>query len=488
MPVGCPFVAYKWRALIAVCFGSFMATMDVSIVNVALPTLSREFDRTPDVVVWASLTSNLVVTGLTLTAGRMGDLFGRKRIYITGWVIFTIGMATAGFAQNIEQLIALRFFQAIGVAIALGNGNAIVADAFDENERGQALGTTGSVVGAGLMTGPILGGLLLSAFDWPAIFWARVPVGIISMTMAFLLIRESTNGTTGQRRIDVPGAVTLFATLSTLVLAVNRGQSWGWTSPVILALFSVSAVALFSFLQIERRVASPVLSLPLFKKRGFTIPILSLVLNFTGQSAVTFLMPFYLVNVRDYGSAHAGLIIATVPAMMLLISPFAGRASDRFGFKHQPTLGVALVCIGLFSMATLHEDSAVPWIVARLAIIGLGAAIFQSPNSASIMSSVPRSMLGTASAAVATGRNIGNAAGLALASTILVGVASASSGISGARADDLPTDALLDGFRAAFFAAACLSSLAIIASLFREKVTQPTAVPPPTVPASPPNR
>src|SRR3990167_8881937 len=133
-------MSYKWRALIAVCFGSYMATMDVSIVNVALPTLSKEFDRSPDVVVWATLVSNLVVTGLTLTAGRLGDLFGRKRVYILGWVIFTTGMGTASIAQTIGQLIAFRFFQAIGVSLALGNGNAIVVDAFPEHERGQALG------------------------------------------------------------------------------------------------------------------------------------------------------------------------------------------------------------------------------------------------------------------------------------------------------------------------------------------------------------
>src|SRR3970282_1829810 len=153
---------YKWQALIAVCFGTYMATMDISIVNVALPTLSREFNRPPDTVVWATLASSLVVTGLTLTAGRSGDLFGRKRIYIAGWLIFTTGMGLASFAQTIEQLIAVRFFQSIGVAMAIANGNAIVTDAFPDNERGRALGTTGAVVGDRLMSGPILAGLRLS--------------------------------------------------------------------------------------------------------------------------------------------------------------------------------------------------------------------------------------------------------------------------------------------------------------------------------------
>lgn len=138
---------YKWRCLLAVCFGTFMATMDFSIVNVALPTLSREFDKSPDTVVWVALASSLMVTGITLTAGRMGDIYGRKRVYIAGWVVFTIGMAAASLAQSIEQLIAIRFFQSIGVALAIANGNAIVTEAFPPEQRGQALGTTGSVVG-----------------------------------------------------------------------------------------------------------------------------------------------------------------------------------------------------------------------------------------------------------------------------------------------------------------------------------------------------
>ncbi|MGI8926066.1 MAG: MFS transporter [Tepidiformaceae bacterium] len=460
-------MAYKWRALIAVCFGTYMATMDTSIVNVALPTLSREFNRSPDVVVWAILISNLVVTGLTLTAGRLGDLFGRKRIYVLGWVIFTIGMATAGFAQDITQLIAFRFFQAIGVSLALGNGNAIVAEAFPEHERGTALGTTGAVVGAGLMSGPILGGLLLEGFGWEAIFWLRVPIGLLAMTMAVLLIRPSQGAPSGQRRVDVPGAAFLFLTLSTLVLAVNRGQRWGWDSPTILGLFAVALVGLVAFLRVESRAASPVLSLALFRRRAFSIPVLSLVLNFSGQGAVTFLMPFYLINVRGYGTGHAGLILATVPAMMLLLSPLSGRVADRFRFRHQPTVGLALVSIGLASLASLDAGTSTALVVPRLALIGIGTAIFASPNSASIMSAVPRSALGTASAAVATARNIGTAAGLALASTIVVAVASASAGFSASRADRLPPDALLDGIHVAFIVAACVSSLAIVASLFR---------------------
>jgi len=246
-------------------------------------------------------------------------------------------------------------------------------------------------------------------------------------------------------------------------------------STTILALFCVVVVGLVTFLRVEVRSASPVLALGLFRNRHFTVPILCLVLNFAGQSAVTFLMPFYLMKVQGLGSAHAGLIIATVPAMMLVLSPISGRAADRLGLRHQPTLGLALVCAGLALLATLGLDTPTPLIVARLALVGTGAAIFQSPNSAAIMSSVPRTMLGTASAAVATSRNIGNAAGLALASTLLVTVGGTVAGVRVARVE-IPPAQLLDGVRTAFAVAAVCSSFAIAASIFRPRRADPTSV------------
>ncbi|MBK7327614.1 MAG: MFS transporter [Dehalococcoidia bacterium] len=469
---------YKWRCLIAVCFGTFMATMDFSIVNVALPTLSREFDKPPDTVVWVALASSLMVTGITLTAGRIGDLYGRKRVYITGWVIFTVGMLVASFAQTIEQLIAFRFFQAIGVALAIANGNAIVTEAFPPEQRGQALGTTGSVVGAGLMTGPIVGGLILEGLSWQAIFYLRAPIGVIAMTLAFLFIRPSApSSELTSRKVDIPGAITLFATLSSALLAVNRGTSWGWGSPVILGLFAFSACALASFLRVESRAVSPVIALGLFKVRSYAVGVSSLALNFAGQSAVTFLMPFYLQQVRGYSTGQTGLVIATVPSMMLLLSPISGRVSDRFGFRHQTTAGIVLVSIGLLLMSTIDASTPIGLVMARLAVIGVGTSIFMSPNSASIMGSVPKERLGTASASVATARNIGNATGLAMASAILVGVASTSAGFTAARVADLPAEAILDGVTAAFLAAAAVSSLAIVASSFRGKQARPVTPP-----------
>jgi MFS family permease len=318
------------------------------------------------------------------------------------------------------------------------------------------------------MSGPIFGGLILDALGWQAIFYLRVPIGVVATGLAVWLIRETATQSAGQRRLDVPGAVTLFAALSGILLAVNRGQSWGWSSPGVVALLAGGVACLAVFLRVEMRATSPVISLALFRVRAFSVSILSLVLNFAGQSAVTFLMPFYLTRVHDFGTARAGVVIATVPFMMLLFSPVSGYVSDKYGLRHQTTLGLAVVVVGLFLLATLEADTPMALIMARLAVVGLGTAIFASPNSSTVMGSVPADQLGTASASVATGRNIGNALGLGIASAVLVGVASSSAGLQGTvRADQLPPEALLDGIKVAFLVAGGVSLVAVVASAFR---------------------
>lgn len=465
-------MSYKWRALLAVCFGTYMATMDFSIINVALPTLSDEFDRPADVVIWASLTASLVSTGLTLTAGRAGDLFGRKRIYLTGWIVFGIGLIFASFANSIELLIGVRAVQAIGVSMAVGTGNAIITEAFPDNERGKALGIVGSVVGAGLMTGPIVGGALLGFGDWRALFYLRIPIVFIAFGLAAWLIHDQERERP-QGKLDIPGAITLFGFLATALLAVNRGQAWGWTSPIILTLFVVSVTSFLAFLRIETRSASPVLALSLFKSRVFSISVGSLILSFLGQSAGLFLLPFYLVEVRGYSTVQMGLLLSTIPLMMLLLSTYSGQISDRHGFRYQTTFGITIVAIGLLSLSTLSAETTAPFIMLRLSLIGIGSSIFMSPNSSDVMGSVPRSSLGTASASLATARNVGTSVGLAISGAVLVFVATRSAGVDvHVSTKELPPDALLDGIRTAFLVASGLSFLGAIASATKPPVAR----------------
>ena len=460
---------YKWQVLITVGVGTYLMTMDSSIVNIALPTFARVFHTSPNTALWVSLAFILTTTGLTLTLGRLGDLFGRKRMYVAGFAIFTAGLALAGLAQDLAQLIAVRIFQGCGSAMVLANGTAIITAAFPSHERGRAIGTNSAVVGAGLMSGPVIGGFLLESLDWRALFYVRIPLGLAALLAGWWVVRETGPAHAGERRLDIPGALTLVVALSGFLLAVNRGQAWGWISPAILGLFAVAAATLAAFVLIEARSPSPIVSFTLFRDRLLAASLLSQVLNFVAQSAVSLLMPFYLIRVLGYSPARAGLVLISVPLLMLVLSPFAGALSDRVGSRLLATAGVVLVSLGLLLLATLGRHSSAVLVMARLMLVGAGSALFGPPNNSTIMGRVPPSMLGTGAATIATGRNVGNAAGLAMAGAVFTAVAAAHAGVSAgaARADTLPPDAVLAGVRAAFAVSTVISFTAVTASFFR---------------------
>ena len=449
---------YRWRALSCLGAGSFLATLDFGAINLALPALAREFRAPPDTVVWVTLGPVLVVTGLTLSAGRLGDLFGRKRLYLSGWALFSAGLIGASLAPSLSALVALRVLQGLGLSLTLANSNALVVDAFPATQRGRALGIIAGVVGAGLLSGPVFGGLVLGALDWRAVFYLRIPLALAVIVLCSLGVRETARAR--ERGVDVAGTALLFTGLGCSVLVLNRGHSWGWASPELaLALGgAVAGLALFGW--VESRSRSPVLALELFRRRSFVVPIASQSLGFIGLSAVNFLMPFYLLQMRGYSEAESGLIVSVVPLMLLLLAPFSGRFADRPGGRHQTTWGLALVSAGLFSLAAVGSDTPVWSVALRLAVLGLGLAVFGPPNSSQLMGSLPSERLGTASAAIATSRNIGHAIGLAVTSAVLAGMAPQP----GLEQDP---ERLLAGIRAGFGLVAAFSLLAVAISPLR---------------------
>ncbi|MFN8557643.1 MAG: MFS transporter [Dehalococcoidia bacterium] len=467
-------MAYKWRVLLTVGIGTYMATMDSSIVNIAIPTLARVFGASPNTALWASLAFILTVTGLTLTLGRVGDLFGRKRIYVGGFAVFTTGMALCGFAPSLPLLVAARVLQACGSAMIVANGMAIVTSNFPPHERGKALGTTSAIVGAGLMSGPVIGGLLLEAFDWRAIFIVRLPLGLIGLMTAWRVLRDAPPADI-DRRLDLPGGVTLFVALAALLVGVNRGQTWGWASPQIIALTLLAVSSLLLFVRIESLAANPVLAVSLFRNRMFSASVLNLALNFVATSSVSLMMPFYFLRVRGLTASATGLLMVSVPLLMLVLSPIAGSLSDKAGPRLLGIVGVTFVTTGLASLTTLREAEPIVLVVARLALLGAGSAFFQTPNSSSIMGQVPRTMLGIGSGTIATGRNIGQSLGLAMAGTVFTSFAASAAGvgIAAAGAGPLPPSATLAGIHAAFTAAAALSLLSVAVSFVRAAARAP---------------
>lgn len=473
---------HKWKVLLTVAFGIFIAATDFSVLTIALPHLSEDFQRPPHTVVWVVLGPALLSTALTLSAGRVGDTYGRKRVYLAGWVIFTVATLFAGFSSNIWQLIAARVVQAVGVALSMANGNAIITDVFPEAERARAVGPIGAVVGAGVAAGSLVGALIVHFLSWQAIFYLTLPPALAAMLLALFFVPES-RSEIAIRRPDVAGSLAIFTALGSLFIAANRGEMWGWTAPSTLALIAIGAIAVLALLAIESRSPSPVVHPALLKTRSFSFSFSSLALNLTGQGALTFLLPLYLMTVRGFSAMHTGLVVITIPAIVLALSHHSGYVADRFAFRYQSTIGLALVSVGLLSLATLHTGSSLLSVIVRLAIVGIGAAISLSPTSSAIMGSVHRQMLGTASATVLTARNVGSALGLAVSSTLLVAVASRESSLKGLSASEIPAQDLLLALRVCFVVAAVFPALGIITAVCRGPLTRaplPASIPPAT--------
>ena len=443
-------IPYRWVAAGIVCIGIFLGVLDNSITNVALPTLADEFGSREEDVIWVALAFIVVSTGLSLTMGRLGDLYGRKTLYTVGFAIFTVATALSAAAGSLEELIGSRVLQAIGSSMTMANGAAIITASFPPSKRGTGLGIMVSTVGAGFAAGPVLGGILVELLDWRAIFWTRAPFGLIG---AFLAWRFLVDAPAEQRPkgLDVPGAFLLFGVLGTLTLGINRGRDLGWDSALILLLFAGCAFCLVALIAVERRSLSPVVDLGLFKQRGFSAGVCAAILQFLGMSAAISLGPFFLIDARGFSTVATGIMIMPMPLAMLLLSPLSGMLSDRVGSRPLTTLGLILVAGALLSMSTLSADAQPIDFMWRMLILGIGTSIFSSPNTSVIMSAVPPNRLGTASAAQTTARTIGNAIGYAIGFALYSGAAVAYGAEHGV-ARDAP-GAILSGYRLALLVA-----------------------------------
>jgi len=455
---------YKYVALGTVSIATFVATMDASIVNISFPRLTEVFDVQPSTILWVSLAFMLVTTGLMLPLGRMGDVYGRKRVFVAGSLVITIGLLLCASAQNVWELVLFRAVQGVGAAMTLATGNAIITAIFPSSERGKAMGMVGAFVSAGFITGPTVGGIMVDSLGWQSIFWTRAPVAALGTLAALVLLRE-------QRReaavgFDLRGAALVFAMLATLLVGVNRGEDVGWSSPLILMLFASSAVLAVAFVALERKALDPVLDLTVFRDRLFSAANLSLIIMFIGLASYSFLFPFYLVQGTGRSTSHAGYIMVIVSVTTLLVGPVSGWLSDRIGYRLLTSLGLGIISLAMYWIAQLGVDAPLSALFPRLVLMGVGSGLFASPNSSSIMGSVPRDKLGTASAMIATNRNVGQSIGLAVAGAVF----SARQEVHMAALGGAPGAArlaLVDAFSDAVVVAAVVCALAILASVVR---------------------
>lgn len=463
-PIGTPrATSHKWLVFAIVALATFMSTLDSSIVNIALPTLSQVFQVSPSVVLWVTLSFVLTLTGLMLTLGRLADTLGRGRVFNLGLIVFTIGLGLCAIAQSFEQLIGARIVQALGGAMVTANANAIVTTAFPNEERGRALGLLEAIVGVGLMSGPAIGGALLEFLDWRALFWLRLPVGAGAIAAGYLLLPR--DGLATERGpFDLWGAVTLFGGLVFTLLAANQAPIQGWTSTFVVSVGLAGLALLAAFFLIEARNSHPVLDLSLFQNRAFSLLNLSLFANFISSMGTAFLMPFLLIDGIGFSKSVSGLVLTTVPLMMLVLSPVSGTLSDKLGARPLSLGGQGLVALGLFLLSRLGSD-ATPWhVTAGLFVQGVGAGLFLSPSYSGVMGSVPRARLGTASALIATVRSVGQSSGLALAGMVLAArrafhTQALAVTLAG---EELARHALVGGIQDALVVVAAVCALAVV--------------------------
>lgn len=456
----------RWLILALVCAGTFMATLDVSIVNVALPTLTASFRTTVATSQWFVLIYTFVITILLMTFGRLGDITGRRRLYIAGILIFAAGSLVCGLSVSALMLIAARAFQAVGSAITMSSGPALVTEAFPSRERGKALGFVGTAVALGLLTGPIAGGLLVQYASWRWMFFINVPIGLALSGLVAARIGGFDTARGG--RLDIPGAALMALALAALVLGLTYGNGLGWGSPSTIALFTLALGFGASFGLMEGRRKDPMLDLALFRNREFSIGAIAGWANYAATIPATVFLPFYLQNLLEYPPGQVGLVLAAGPVTLAIVSPIAGSLSDRIGSRFLTSAGLLTAAVGILALRTLGPDSTWPDVVWRLVLASAGSALFVSPNSSSIMGSVGCGSLGIASGAIALVRNLGMVCGIALAGAIITSTQKGFFATGEIAANPaVPHMAFLAGLKAALLACAAIAFFGAFISAMR---------------------
>jgi EmrB/QacA subfamily drug resistance transporter len=399
--------------------------LDNTVVNVALPSIQRDLDASISGLEWTINGYTLSFAVLLATGGRLGDIFGRRRMFLFGVVIFALSSATAGLAPDATALVLSRVVQGVGAALMMPATLSIITDAFPAHERGKAMGMWAGVSALALAVGPVLGGFLTEHVSWRAIFYLNIPVAIGAIAAALFAVRESRDTTAG-REVDYAGVVVLTGTLTALVLALVEGNAWGWGSPEIVALLAGALVGALAFVAIELRVRVPMVEFRFFSDRNFLgAVVVALIVSFA-MLGVFFFLALYLQNILHYSPLEAGVRFLPSTLMIVTVAPVAGRLSDRFGPRWLIAGGLIIVAASLFSFSGLAVDSSYLDLLPGFMLLGIGIAMTMSPMTSAAMNAVPVEKAGIASGVLSMFRMVGGSLGVAVTGAIFQGAVGSS--------------------------------------------------------------
>jgi EmrB/QacA subfamily drug resistance transporter len=415
----------KWWTLGAMCFALFMIMLDNTVVNVALPSIQRDLGASISGLEWTINGYTLSFAVLLATGGRLGDIFGRRRMFLIGVVVFAGSSATAGFAPDQTALVLSRVVQGVGAALMMPGTLSIITDAFPPSERGKAMGTWAGVSALALAVGPVLGGFLTEHVSWRAIFYINIPVAIGAVLATLFAVRESRDTSVG-REVDYAGVAVLTVGLTALVLALVEGNSWGWGSAQIVALLAAAAVALPAFVAVENRVRAPMVQFELLSDRNFLgAVVVALIISFA-MLGVFFFLALYMQDILRYSPLEAGVRFLPSTLMIVVVAPIAGRLSDRIGPRWLIVGGLALVAASLFVFSGIAVDSGYLDLLPGFMLLGIGIAMTMSPMTSAAMNAVPVQKAGIASGVLSMFRMVGGSLGVAVTGAIFQGVVGGS--------------------------------------------------------------
>jgi EmrB/QacA subfamily drug resistance transporter len=442
--------------MLGIGLGVLMFTIDTSAVNIVLPTLVKTLQTSFATIQWVVLSYLLIITGLVLGAARLGDMFGKKRLYLGGLVLFTISSMLCGLAPGVGWLIGFRALQGLGAVFISALGSAIITEVFPGSERGRALGIIGAIVSLGIALGPTVGGLLIGIAGWRTIFFVNVPIGIVA---SFIIVRfvPASVGSGAKQRFDWLGALIMMVTLTCFAQGMTDGQNRGFGSGTTLTLLAVAAIGLVGFLVIEARIKQPMLDLQIFRNLQFSLSLLMGLLVFIVISGVIFVLPFFLELVKHYSTQQVGLLLAVSPVLGGIIAPVSGYLSDRFGSRIISLIGLVLMVCGCLLLSTLDTQLTELGYILRVAPFGLGFGMFQSPNNSAIMGGVSRERLGIASGMLSLTRTLGQTTGLPLLGALFAMLTLTSAHLPPhANVTGAPAEALVYGVQGTFRLAALI--------------------------------